>query len=76
MFYHFAEYQELFTLADKISLRVPDLDALVEKMDIEGFLIKKRIRDVSDKVLQIWLGPRSYSIALALNKMLFYTADS
>jgi len=41
MFYHFAEYQELFTLADKISLRVPDLDALVEKMDIEGFLIKK-----------------------------------
>ncbi|CAD6333579.1 unnamed protein product [Miscanthus lutarioriparius] len=27
---------ELFTLADKISLRVPDLDALVEKMDIEA----------------------------------------
>ena len=41
MFYHFAEYQELFTLADKISLRVPDFDALIEKINIEGYLIKK-----------------------------------
>jgi len=32
---------ELCTLADKISLRVPDFDALVEKMNIEGYLIKK-----------------------------------
>jgi len=41
MFYHFAEYQELCTLADKISLRVPDFDALIEKINIEGYLIKK-----------------------------------
>lgn len=41
MFHHFSECQELFTLADKISLRVPDLDTLVEKMNIAGFLIKK-----------------------------------
>ncbi|XP_066362627.1 probable DNA helicase MCM8 isoform X2 [Miscanthus floridulus] len=32
---------ELCTLADKISLRVPDFDALVEKINIEGYLIKK-----------------------------------
>ncbi|CAD6271896.1 unnamed protein product [Miscanthus lutarioriparius] len=32
---------ELCTLADKISLRVPDFDALIEKINIEGYLIKK-----------------------------------
>lgn len=41
MFYHFAENQELWTLADKINLRVPDLNALVEKINTEGYLIKK-----------------------------------
>lgn len=41
MFYHFAEYQELYTLADKINLQVPDLDALVEKMNTAGHLIYK-----------------------------------
>jgi hypothetical protein len=40
-FYHFAENQELWTLADKINLRVPDLNALVEKINTEGYLIKK-----------------------------------
>lgn len=42
MFYHFGEYQELYTIADKISLQVPDLDTLVEKMNIAGYLIQKR----------------------------------
>ncbi|AQK94361.1 minichromosome maintenance 8 [Zea mays] len=33
---------ELYTIADKISLQVPDLDTLVEKMNIAGYLIQKR----------------------------------
>ncbi|XP_039837931.1 probable DNA helicase MCM8 isoform X6 [Panicum virgatum] len=32
---------EIYSLADKISLRVPDVDALVENLDIEGFLLQK-----------------------------------
>jgi len=33
--------QEIYSLADKISLRVPDVDALVENLNIEGFLLQK-----------------------------------
>lgn len=76
MLYHFAEYQDLYTLADKISLRVPDLDALVENMNVLGYLIKKGPGMYQVKSSRSGLGPISYSIALGLNKMLFYTADS
>ncbi|KAJ1263271.1 hypothetical protein BS78_09G170800 [Paspalum vaginatum] len=32
---------EFYNLADKISLRVPDLDVLVDNLNIQGFLIQK-----------------------------------
>ncbi|CAN1805555.1 Probable DNA helicase MCM8 [Linum perenne] len=39
---------EIYSLADRIELRVPDLDTLVENLNIAGFIIKK--------------GPRMYQV--------------
>lgn len=34
-------YQEIYSLADKIDLKVPDIDTLVDNMNTAGYLLKK-----------------------------------
>ena len=40
--------QEIYSLADRIGLKVPDLDALVENLNSAGYLLKK--------------GPKTYQV--------------
>ncbi|CAN1805553.1 Probable DNA helicase MCM8 [Linum perenne] len=44
---------EIYSLADRIELRVPDLDTLVENLNIAGFIIKKGPRMYQVKSLSI-----------------------
>lgn len=33
--------QELFSIADEICLQVPDVDVLIDKLNVAGYLLKK-----------------------------------
>lgn len=41
-------FQEIYSLADRIELRVPDLDAFVDNLNSVGYLLKK--------------GPKTYQV--------------
>jgi len=48
-------FQEIYSLADRIGLRVPDIDTFVDNLNNVGFLIKK--------------GPRTYQVHMMLKHL-------
>lgn len=48
MQFHCLHEQEIYSLADRISLRVPDIDTFVDNLNSVGYLLKK--------------GPKTYQV--------------
>jgi len=45
-------FQEIYSLADRIGLRVPDIDTFVDNLNSVGYLLKK--------------GPKIYQVQIAI----------
>lgn len=41
IFHNIAVLQELYSIADEICLQVPDVDTLIDKLNVAGYLLKK-----------------------------------
>lgn len=54
-------FQEIYGLADRIGLRVPDIDVFVDNLNSVGFLIKKGPRTYQVHKHYLLLLPRSIS---------------
>lgn len=52
-------FQEIYSLADRIGLRVPDIDTFVDNLNSVGYLLKK--------------GPKIYQVQIATFCKLFKT---
>lgn len=52
MYIYIMVFQEIYSLADRIGLRVPDIDTFVDNLNSVGYLLKK--------------GPKMYQVQIAI----------
>lgn len=48
---YFLYVQELFSIADEICLQVPDMDVLIDKLNVAGYLLKKGHRQYQVSII-------------------------
>ena len=60
--------QELFSIADEICLQVPDVDVLIDKLNVAGYLLKKGHRQYQvTSVLRTYLLLHFFHIDMSRN---------